>query len=251
MTQFRESKKNMRVFTESPTFVKDLNEMIKSTGATVNADDVRQPKYNYEEYKETTLDSFLRANYSKEMGDKNMNWWLAKTIPYAKTSYWDLISTCKIGEKKGIVLFQSKNYINELIYLGNPRLQAIYHKEALTENDINITKAIDEANKGINKAIKGVKISTANCYQLSNWVANAWWLAENGIPTVLVCNGFLNKNGENYQNHIPFATDSDWKNMFKAVAIKAGVDKILDKWVNCGNESFITISTSTQNKNSK
>ena len=103
MKIYRGTKQMMSRFVNKPTFIKELNDAIKTTGATVTAKDVMNPIYNYDDFEEISLDGFLRTNFSKEIGDKNINWWTKTNKPYAKTAFWELISTCTIDGKK--VLF--------------------------------------------------------------------------------------------------------------------------------------------------
>ena len=54
------------------------------------------------------------------------------------------------------------------------------------KNHERINKAINEANNQIKNIFPQIAISSDTCFQLSNRVANAWWLSNQGIPVVLL-----------------------------------------------------------------
>jgi hypothetical protein len=107
------------------------------------------------------------------------------------------------------------------------------------DNRSKIEEAINQARREINEAIapNEISISMEKCYQLSNRVAHAWWLANQGIPVVLMYLGFL-KCEEMKANGELFGEHSKWKDCFKDYASKVGVDNILGKWVDCGKSGF-------------
>ncbi len=248
MIHFRGTRKNMADFVESPSFIKDLNEMIKSTDAKVTAKDAKLPTYNYKVFREKSLTDFLKLHYSEELATKYLLWWFKKISFNQKTYFWDLISTCEINGKKGILLVHSKSHTKDLVAFGMGRLHNVYHPDEANETDISIDQALDEANKGINKQASGVEISTSKCYPLANRIANAWWLANNGIPTVLLFQGVLNGQGAYYDFKTTFKSDKDWQDQFNDKAKLIGVNNIMDKWIDCEAASFITISRSMEGK---
>jgi hypothetical protein len=184
----------------------------------------------------------LKYNFGPGLYDEIVKWWLHKDTT---TPNWDLISTCTINGKRGILLIEAKAHFKELENesKGKP-LDKTEPSESSEKNHARIFEAINEANTEINKINNGIKISRDNCYQLSNRVAHAWWLANQGIPVVLLYLGFLNCDDMNDGKNTLFKTDSDWQNCFLNHAKKVGVDMILDKWVDCGKSKFITISKS-------
>ena len=108
-------------------------------------------------------------------------------------------------------------------------------------NQVSVENAINEANTSISKTVKDIKLSTENCYHLSSRIAEAWWLASKGIPVVLLYVGFLNDEKLSFKKHNIFTTDAEWQDLFKKHTEKVGVDKLLEKSIDCGAASFTTI----------
>ncbi|WP_432670549.1 hypothetical protein [Flavobacterium sp. SM2513] len=77
-------------------------------------------------------------------------------------------------------------------------------------NHEQIGSAISQAKIEISKTISSIAISRDNCYQLSNRIAYAWWLANQVVPVVLIYLGFLNCEEMNYGNNRLFHSDIDW-----------------------------------------
>ena len=92
------------------------------------------------------------------------SWWLAKgsNIPN-----WDIISTCKIGNSRGLVLVEAKAHANELGQNDSCGATDEFNRQ-------QISSAIDEANKSLGEAWS---LSPGPRYQLSNRFAWAWKIA--------------------------------------------------------------------------
>lgn len=128
-----------------------------------------------------------------------LDWWL-HTQPHANTPNWDIVSTCTIEQKRGLLLVEAKAHKNELSSSGKP-----------TGNQANhdwIERAIEEANTNLNAVLDGWKLQRDKSYQLANRFAWAWKLASMGIPVVLVYLGF--RNAEEMGKGM-FVTHGDWK----------------------------------------
>lgn len=148
------------------------------------------------------------ARLSKSLGFLNdeqqrkvMGWWL-KRQNGANIPNWDIVSTCTIDERKGLILIEAKSYDNELneddtCGATNP------------ENRQQIEKALSEANVGLGALVKKWGLSKDTHYQLSNRFAWAWKLANIGIPVILIYLGFINAN-EMIDRGQPFSTHQDW-----------------------------------------
>lgn len=131
------------------------------------------------------------------------DWWLTCIRGGAKTPNWDIASTCRIGEKPGLLLIEAKA-----------------HKKELSENDKcgakepnrkQIGRAIAEANDGLTKLTGNPwNLSRDTHYQLSNRFAWSWKLASLGIPVVLVYLGFLNTK-DMAKNGKLFKSKADWE----------------------------------------
>ncbi|NDP28242.1 MAG: hypothetical protein GZ087_12570 [Flavobacterium sp.] len=223
---------------KSSNFLNDLNGLLKKTGATVTTYDNWMPKsIRYD--KEAELNDFLKYNFNHQIANDITYWWLNKD---ATTPNWDLISTCTIDGERGIVLVEAKAHFYELENESKGKPFDINTKsDGTKENHRQIDEAIELANNEINKNYSGVAISRDNCYQLSNRVAHAWWLANQGIPVVLMYLGFKDVQDMNDGKNQLFTEDKDWQDCFINHAKKVGVDKIIDKNVNCDKSSFVTI----------
>jgi len=110
------------------------------------------------------------------------DWWLA-VKERANTPNWDIVSTCRVGEREGLVLVEAKSHAGELHDDGQTATNTL--------NRAQIAQAIRQANDSLGGAAKGWKLSAAECYQLSNRFAWSWKLASLGVPVVLVYLGFL------------------------------------------------------------
>lgn len=221
-------------------FIKNLNNLLCNTGATISFLDNWEPDVP-ESDTEAELKDFLSKNFTPKLGKDIESWWLAVSKG-ANTPNWDLVSTCTIQGKKGILLVEAKAHHSEF----HPGAKPL--KDDMSENSIQnhtrIHMAIQEANNEICKSFPGLAISRDKCYQLSNRIAHAWWLASNGIPVVLLYLGFLNVSDMDDGKNKLFYTDADWQNCFLKHAKIVGVESILNKRVNCGASSFILISKS-------
>ncbi|MBL7906801.1 MAG: hypothetical protein JNL22_17400 [Bacteroidales bacterium] len=228
---------------ESSSFIETVNSLTKSAALVLTEYDNWMPK-GIRQDKEAELKDFLRLNFSKELGENIHSWWLDVKHPKASTPNWDLISTCNINGKKGLLLVEAKAHWDELKdeSRGKP-IKANASSDSL-KNHEKIGVAILEAKTGIQESGFDLSISRDNCYQLSNRIAHSWWLANQGIPVVLLYLGFLNCTDLKNDKRQLFKDDSDWQTCFKEHANQIGADKILDKWLFCGRGEFITICKS-------
>lgn len=237
------SKYALLKWVESGSFIKELNTLLECTKATISEYDNWMPKSLLNE-REAELKDFLKYNFSQAIGENMHDWWLAVKHPMSRTPNWDLVSTCTIKGKKGLLLVEAKAHDDELHTEGkplNPKASADSQK-----NHDKIEVAIKEANDEINKIIApgSILISRNNCYQLSNRVAHAWWLANQGIPVVLVYLGFLNCQDMNDGQRKLFMNDVDWQKCFVDHAKQVGVDKLLNKSVSCKKSEFVLLCKS-------
>lgn len=225
---------------ESSNFIDIINDLLKGTKAKISVYDNWMPK-RVQMDKESELNDFLMHNFSEELHDEVTKWWLRFDTT---TPNWDLISTCMIDGKRGILLVEAKAHSGELDYESHGKDPKNLTSENSVRNHIKIGAAINEAKNEINKKINGINISRDLCYQLSNRVAHAWWLANQGIPVVLIYLGFLNvKEMDDGKNKI-FKDDDAWKDCFKCHSNLVGVDNLLKGWVNCGKSGFNLICKS-------
>ncbi len=240
LNNYKGSKGCMFTLIRNQSFIKILNNLLNDTGATISFLDNWEPDIPQSD-KESELKDFLAKNFTPKLGKDIESWWLAVSKG-ANTPNWDLVSTCTIQGKKGILLVEAKAHHSELHSGGKP-----FEDDKSDNSKMNhdkIYSAIQEANSDICKSFPELAISRDKCYQLSNRIAHAWWLASNGIPVVLLYLGFLKVSNMDDGKCKLFYTDEDWQNCFLKHAKLVGVESILNKRVNCDASSFILISKS-------
>ncbi|MBI1212966.1 MAG: hypothetical protein GC190_16005 [Alphaproteobacteria bacterium] len=108
-------------------------------------------------------------------------WWL-KQPGGANTPNWDLVSTCSVETRPGLVLVEAKAHEGEF---SDDRCGAS------SPNRQQIEAALAEASAAWNELMPGFSLSADSHYQLSNRLAFSWKLASMGIPIVVVYLGFL------------------------------------------------------------
>lgn len=123
-------------------------------------------------------------------------------------------------------------------------------KSSSIENPERIKVAIDDVSTQIDKEVSGINISRDKCYQFSNRVAHAWWLANQGIPVVLLYLGFLNSDDLNEEEinrkYKTFTSHKEWNDCFINHAKIVGAEILIDKTIDCGKSSFVTICRSIE-----
>lgn len=239
MIREKGSQRAMLKLIESDHFLFSINKLIKPY-AEITVYDNWMPKSLHND-KEAELKNFLKYNFDPQMYNKIVSWWLHVDTT---TPNWDLVSTCTIDGKRGILLVEAKAHEKELNEESHEkRLKADATKDS-RKNHEKIGLAIQHANDSIKKSGFDISISRDNCYQLSNRVAHAWWLANQGIPVVLMYLGFLDCQDMNDGKNNLLNSQKDWENCFLNHAKQVGVDSIIDKWLDCEESRFITICRS-------
>lgn len=142
------------------------------------------------------------AGFVSEAGRAALtNWWLARS-GRANTPNWDLVSTCRIHDRDGLVLVEAKAHEGEL---SDDRCGAS------PENLKQIEKALAEASIAWNVLASGVALSTSSHFQLSNRFAFAWKLATMGIPVMLIYLGFLDAHEMDEGGRVPLRNHAQWR----------------------------------------
>lgn len=225
---------------ESRDFITTINKLLKDTKAKVSLYDNWIPK-SLHLHKEAELKDFLKFNFNSQIANDIVKWWLFKN---ATTPNWDLISTCTINGKKGLVLVEAKAHWDELDKESIGKILKSDASENSKKNHLKIGEAINQANSYIKKNYPAINISRDNCYQFSNRIAHSWWLANQGIPVVLIYLGFLNCMDINYNGRKLFKTDNDWQNCFKQHTNKVGSNNLINNWMPTNKSRFITLCKS-------
>lgn len=176
-----------------PKIVEFVNSLVKPF-AVVSGDAKFMPEgfCKPEEARLGEAPGFLTAEQRHIVTD----WWLAVSQG-ANTPNWDLVSTCTVEGREGLVLVEAKAHAAEL--KPNDCCGARHG-----DNRQKIKDAIGDASKMLGE---GWRLSIDSHYQLSNRFAWAWRVASLGIPIVLVYLGFLNAE-EMVQ---PFTSHEAWE----------------------------------------
>jgi len=171
-----------------------LNELISDASASINSCDSRQPfgKETKEERRELEIPAFC-AKHSAKFGDLReiQKWWLPRQADgrSRKGATWDLLSTCTIRGKSGLLLVEAKAHAKELSYSGkNLPLSASAQSKL---NHDHIGRNIRDVSDRLNEIANGeYNLSIEGHYQLANRLTWAWKLADCGVPVVLLYLGF-------------------------------------------------------------
>jgi hypothetical protein len=171
-----------------------LNALIADGSASIDSTDRWQPfgKADKDASRELEIPAFCDKHFFELANhDCLKNWWLPPQADgrTRKGATWDLLSTCTIQGRKGLLLVEAKAHENELEYSGKPLTPTASVQSKL--NHEHIRKNVSEVSDELNRCADGVfNLSINSHYQLANRIAWAWNLAECGIPVVLLYLGF-------------------------------------------------------------
>lgn len=195
----RGSAKHLMDLLEGQHGIDALNSLIAEASAAIQPTDRWQPSgRNYPEKRREWEIPFFCEKHCGDLAnlDGLKDWWLPPQADgrTRKGATWDLLSTCTIQGKKGLLLVEAKAHVDELDDSGKP-----LSRTASVQSKINhehIRKNLREVSDRLNESADGVfALSIDRHYQLANRIAWAWKLGDCGIPVVLLYVGFL---GDNY-----------------------------------------------------
>jgi hypothetical protein len=152
------------------------------------------------------------------------SWWL-KVPGRANTPNWDLVSTCRIAGRKGLVLVEAKAHEGEL---------ADDKSSATSPNREQIEKALVGATAAWNALESGFLLSVDSHYQLSNRLAFSWKLATMGIPVVLVYLGFLGAREMDDGKRLLLKDHAQWRRCVMAQSIGTAPNAVWDRTFDVG-----------------
>ncbi|HRH36664.1 MAG TPA: hypothetical protein PKY12_16470, partial [Catalimonadaceae bacterium] len=228
---------------QKPNFLPIINGLLVNTGTAISSNDIRFPK-GYHQKAEKELYEFLEIIGEVGLAQQVKNWWLEVHTANTRTPNWDLISTLKTTDgQPGILLVEAKAHHGELESSGKSII--LYAPENSTikvasENSIRnhnkIKAAIEEANTDISIQIPTSQISIDCCYQLSNRVAHAWWLANKGYPVVLMYLGFM--ECKDMPGRRLFIQNTDWPTCFDKKMNQVGLTGMASKKYHFGRGSL-------------
>ena len=164
---------------------------------------------------------------SAAQSEKLLDWWLEHRQG-ANVPNWDIVSTCMIDGRDGLLLVEAKAHASELSEAGKP-LPTTQNGWA---NHRKIGRAIADASCELQEATgKRWALSRDSHYQLSNRFAWAWKLASMGTPVVLMYLGFLNAE-EMRDCGEPFADHSAWEALLQSHAREVVPCSVWDATIN-------------------
>ncbi len=196
-----------------------LNKLIKPYGEITGNNWMPKGFLNAKEAQLDKIDEiFIKKNKQKDL----KAWWLTKYNVTTTTPNWDIISTCKINDKDGLLLVEAKAHISEMSEMDK--------SDAGEVNYENIKNRMNEINSET-----GWKLSIDKKYQLSNRFAWCWKLASMGIPVILVYLGFL--KAYEWKNDF-FESLEKWEKIIKDYSKNIVPENIWDTKINTNKELF-------------
>lgn len=184
-----------------------LNALAEPWGS-VSADDQWMPE-GFCRIEEAQLDKAERL-LPKQDRDRLRSWWLAVSRPNTQTPNWDIVSTCTVDGRKGLLLVEAKAHTQELkvedqVKATNPR------------NRARIAGCINETNAAL-KTWTNIHwaLSYEHRYQMANRFAWSWKLTDLGYPVILIYLGFLEAEEMRCGTQSPFDSHSGWEGLVKS-----------------------------------
>jgi hypothetical protein len=203
-----------------------LNQLVQPH-AQVGVDDSWQPR-GLLEGDEARLGE-AAAFLSEDQREALIAWWLA-VRERANTPNWDIVSTCQVDCRQGLVIIEAKAHRGELHRDGKDRGNA--------ENDKCISSAVAAANDALGGSATGWRLCTDTHYQLCNRFAWAWKVASLGVPVVLVYLGFLDSDE---MGDGAFRTPDAWRSCLLAHADGVVPLGAWEQRLPAGNSWFVPI----------
>jgi hypothetical protein len=201
---FRGSRKHLLNLLDGPDYPSTLQRILTAAGVALTAQDARQPvgctdpaEWELPRFCQTHCTSWLDADTAFT------GWWVHHdgTLPT-----WDLISTCQIEGRPGLLLVEAKAHESELDRRGKALAETASRESK--ENHSAITQCIERVCASMRVAVDSrIAVTASSHYQLSNRIAWAWRVSERGVPVVLLYLGFL---GDSYFAD-GFVDDGHWQ----------------------------------------
>jgi len=207
-------------------FIESLNQLLPPTGAQLGPEDCWVP-CGSQNPNEAQLDKVEDAFLEIPIREQLAGWWLA--TPGRETPNWDLVCTCSLAGKKGLVLLEGKAHSKEL--------QDKDVCGAKEPNRLQIAAALAAASDSLNKHWSGFNLSLERHYQLANRLAWSWKLASLGIPIVLIYLGFLGDEGMRDVGE-PLRDHTHWNNLMRVYMQGVAPEAALERQIKCGDAEF-------------
>jgi hypothetical protein len=204
-TGVRGSRKHVLDWLARESFVDQMNQLLTSAAATISVADMWQP-VGHDMSEEFEIPKFCKRTNEGCFSDVALSDWWLPIGRREKGVTWDLLSTCLVNQRRGLLLVEAKAHEDEIDFTGkelerDASIQSRKNHDHIGQRLAETTAQLDERVDGI------VQLSLLSHYQLANRIAWAWKLAECGIPTVLLYLGFLGDSyfrADYFRNHDHF-----------------------------------------------
>jgi hypothetical protein len=237
MKAVRGSRKHILDWVGRTTFPEELSALVRPTGATVTERHRWMPR-GRDRSTRARLERFgPHALPAVVEWEALRSWWVAHD-GRASTPAWDLVATCDLRGGPGLILIEPRINTSELTSDGKElRGRPSWRSR---ENHARIRNAIEEARRGLNAEVLGVRIRAGSHYRLSSRVAFAWRLASLGLETVLVYLGLTGHAGE-AETDQRFRDHDHWLSAFSAHARAVLPDQFFERRLECGSAGMQVI----------
>ena len=189
MKPLRGSKKHLLDLLDSSSFAERLKELLVPAKIPIEVGAGRQPS-GHQNLKEIEIPEFCRRHCATWFDLRKLQGWWLPTERTDKGATWDLLSTCMIGGRNGLLLAEAKAHEEELDYAGKQLKETASAQSKV--NHAHIRDTLARVSDNLDQRLDGkVSISIDSHYQLANRIAWAWKLAESGLPVVILYLGFL------------------------------------------------------------
>ena len=190
--EFKGSRKHVLDLISEPDCIPRLNALLRLSKAqygVISKTDAWKPN-SREINKEWEIEPFCLAHCAGWFdASKITDWWLPKQEARIRGATWDLLSTCAVNGRRGLLLVEAKAHEGELGRKGKAMPSGSLQSDL---NDRQIRSRLSEVTKGLRAGGRlNVKLNADSHYQLANRIAWAWKLAEVGMPVILLYLGFL------------------------------------------------------------
>lgn len=222
---------------EDPDFADRFLELVQPIACTRDVDWRHLPK-SHRDDREARLETFGPEAFPEDgqLFKDLKSWWLAHG---GNTPNWDIAARANIEGTPGLILVEAKANRLELktgskqsfrlskeqqARLSATEQEACRNRSA--ENDARIRDALKAAEQGLAATFPTITLSCDTDYQLSNRIAFAWWLANSGLPVVLLYLGFT---GDETFGEGKFHDEADWQNELTSHLAAIGSPDILER----------------------
>jgi hypothetical protein len=189
--ELRRSRKHLLDWLGCEDFRDALNGLLGSSGVSVSRRDIHRP-VGHGDGVEFELPDFCWCFRPRwKVHESLRSWWLPPTAlrKDARTPVWDLISTCSVLGRQGLLLVEAKTQEDEFDWKGKPlEAKGSEQTKATHERVKAAVRDISHRLAGISRA-KAI-LEVERHYQLTHRVAWAAFLASLGIPVALLYLGF-------------------------------------------------------------